>query len=90
MDKCCRIVIRTSIPVDYLSSDGERSLEWQTPAVAYPFGSLHDYCVAVVVVLLDEVVCHFRRDLSILLIICQSLRIPSCGAVANFVKAHRK
>ena len=52
-------------------SDGERSLEWQTPAVAYPFGSLHDLCVAVVVVLLDEVVRHFRQDLSILLIICQ-------------------
>ena len=52
-------------------SDGERSLEWQTPAVAYPFGSLHDLCVAVVVVLLDEVVHHFRQDLSILLIICQ-------------------
>ena len=51
-------------------SDGERSLEWQTPAVAYPFGPLHDLCVAVVVVLLDEVVCHFRQDLSILLIIC--------------------
>ena len=40
-------------------SDGERSLEWQTPAVAYPFGSLHDLCVAVVVVLPDEVVHHF-------------------------------
>ena len=53
-------------------SDGERSLEWQTPAVAYPFGSLHDLCVAVVVVLLDEVVRHFRQDLSILLIICQA------------------
>ena len=52
-------------------SDGERSLEWQTPAVAYPFGSLHDLCVAVVVVLLDKVVRHFRQDLSILLIICQ-------------------
>ena len=52
-------------------SDGERSLEWQTPVVAYPFGSLHDLCVAVVVVLLDEVVHHFRQDLSILLIICQ-------------------
>ena len=52
-------------------SDGERSLEWQTPAVAYPFGSLHDLCVAVVVVLPDEVVRHFRQDLSILLIICQ-------------------
>ena len=52
-------------------SDGERSLEWQTPAVAYPFGSLHDLCVAVVVVLLDEVVRHFRQDLLILLIICQ-------------------
>ena len=52
-------------------SDGERSLEWQTPAVAYPFGSLHDLCVAVVVVLLDEVVRHFQQDLSILLIICQ-------------------
>ena len=51
-------------------SDGERSLEWQTPAVAYPFGSLHDLCVAVVVVLLDKVVRHFRQDLSILLIIC--------------------
>ena len=51
-------------------SDGERSLEWQTPAVAYPFGSLHDLCVAVVVVLPDEVVRHFRQDLSILLIIC--------------------
>ena len=51
-------------------SDGERSLEWQTPAVAYPFGSLHDLCVAVVVVLLDEVVRHFRQDLSILLITC--------------------
>ena len=55
-------------------SDGEQSLEWQTPAVAYPFGSLHDLCVAVVVVLLDEVVRHFRQDLSILLIICQPLR----------------
>ena len=54
-------------------SDGERSLEWQTPAVAYPFGSLHDLCVAVVVVLLDKVVHHFRQDLSILLIICQEL-----------------
>ena len=52
-------------------SDGEQSLEWQTPAVAYPFGSLHDLCVAVVVVLPDEVVRHFRQDLSILLIICQ-------------------
>ena len=52
-------------------SDGERSLEWQTPAVAYPFGSLHDLCVAVVVVLPDEVVHHFRQDLSILLINCQ-------------------
>ena len=50
-------------------SDGEQSLEWQTPAVTYPFGSLHDLCVAVVVVLLDEVVRHFRQDLSILLII---------------------
>ena len=56
-------------------SDGERSLEWQTPAVAYPFGSLHDLCVAVVVVLLDEVVRHFRQDLSILLIICQIRRV---------------
>ena len=56
-------------------SDGEQSLEWQTPAVAYPFGSLHDLCVAVVVVLLDEVVHHFRQDLSILLIICQILGI---------------
>ena len=55
-------------------SDGERSLEWQTPAVAYPFGSLHDLCVAVVVVLPDEVVHHFRQDLSILLIICQPHR----------------
>ena len=53
-------------------SDGERSLEWQTPAVAYPFGSLHDLCVAVVVVLPDEVVRHFRQDLSILLIICHA------------------
>ena len=52
-------------------SDGERSLEWQTPVVAYPFGSLHNLCVAVVVVLLDKVVRHFRQDLSILLIICQ-------------------
>ena len=43
-------------------SEGERSLEWQTPAVTYPFGSLHDLCVAVVVVLLDEVVHHFRQD----------------------------
>ena len=66
-------------------SDGERSLEWQTPAVAYPFGSLHDLCVAVVVVLLDEVVRHFRQDLSILLIICQSrpyfqlFIISACG-----------
>ena len=42
-------------------SDGERSLEWQTPAVAYPFGSLHDLCVAVVVILLDEVVRNFDR-----------------------------
>ena len=59
-------------------SDGERSLEWQTPAVAYPFGSLHDLCVAVVVVLLDEVVRHFRQDLSVLLIICHTPfnRIP--------------
>ena len=55
-------------------SDGERSLEWQTPAVAYPFGSLHDLCVAVVVILLDKVVRHFRQDLSILLIICQVFR----------------
>ena len=55
-------------------SDGERSLEWQTPAVAYPFGSLHDLCVAVVVVLLDEVVRHFRQDFSILLIICHELQ----------------
>ena len=31
----------------------------------------HDLCVAVVVILLDEVVRHFRQDLSILLIICQ-------------------
>ena len=54
-------------------SDGEQSLEWQTPAVTYPFGSLHDLCVAVVGVLLDEVVHHFRQDLSILLIICHSL-----------------
>ena len=38
--------------------------------VAYPVGSLHDLCVVVVVVLLDEVVRHFRQDLSILLIIC--------------------
>ena len=53
-------------------SDGERSLEWQTPAVAYPFGSLHDLCVAFVVILPDELVHHFRQDLSILLIICQS------------------
>ena len=53
-------------------SDGEQSLEWQTPAVAYPFGSLHDLCVAVVVVLLDEVVRHFRQDLPILLIICHT------------------
>ena len=58
-------------------SDGERSLEWQTPAVAYPFGSLHDLCVAVVVVLLDEVVRHFRQDLSILLIICHRYHLDS-------------
>ena len=51
--------------------DRERSLEWQIPAVAYPFGPLHDLCVAVVVILLDEVVRQFRQDLSILLIICQ-------------------
>ena len=29
-------------------SDGERSLEWQTPVVAYPFRSLHNLCVVVV------------------------------------------
>ena len=52
-------------------SDGERSLDWYAPAVTYPVGSLHDLCVAVVVVLLDKVVHHFRQDLSILLIICQ-------------------
>ena len=52
-------------------SDGERSPEWQTPAVAYPFGSLRNLCVDVVVVFLDEVVHHFRQDLPILLIICQ-------------------
>ena len=51
-------------------SDGERSIEWQTPAVAYPFGSLHDLCVSVVVILLDKVVHHSQQDLSILLIIC--------------------
>ena len=60
----------TRLTEECYRSDGERSLEWQTPAVAYPFGSLHDLCVAVVVVLLDEVVRHFRQDLSILLIIC--------------------
>ena len=59
-------------------SDGDRSLEWQTPAVAYPFGSLHDLCVAVVVVLLDEVVRHFRQDLSILLIICHPYQEHTC------------
>ena len=62
-------------------SDGERSLEWQTPAVAYPFGSLHDLCVAVVVVLPDEVVRHFRQDLSILLIICHPR--PAFGSVTG-------
>ena len=64
-------------------SDGERSLEWQTPAVAYPFGSLHDLCVAVVVVLPDEVVRHFRQDLSILLIICQ---MPRMGGICSVPK----
>ena len=64
-------------------SDGERSLEWQTPAVAYPFGSLHDLCVAVVVVLPDEVVHHCRQDLSILLIICQTLSTSCVRAVAR-------
>ena len=43
-------------------SDGEQSLEWQTPAVAYPFRSLHDLCVAVVVILLDEVVVDYLSD----------------------------
>ena len=64
-------------------SDGERSLEWQTPAVTYPFGSLHDLCVAVVVVLLDEVVRHFRQDLSILLIICQSSCYDSLSSIVR-------
>ena len=62
----------TRLTEDCHRSDGEQSLEWQTPAVTYPFGSLHDLCVAVVVVLLDEVVHHFQQDLSILLIICQT------------------
>ena len=64
-------------------SDGERSLEWQTPVVAYPFGSLHDLCVAVVVILLDEVVRQFRQDLSILLIICHH-SLPEEGSVFRF------
>ena len=64
-------------------SDGERSLEWQTPAVAYPFGSLHDLCVAVVVVLPDEVVRHFRQDLSILLIICHPTCLNQGGLVLS-------
>ena len=73
-------------------SDRERSLEWQTPAVAYPFGSLHDLCVAVVVVLLDEVVRHFRQGLSILLIICHHLYITSndhSGIGPLLVNKHR-
>ena len=77
-------------------SDGERSLEWQTPAVAYPFGSLHDLCVAVVVVLPDEVVRHFRQDPSILLIICHSLHhrakktLPSRRSTATREQKNRQ
>ena len=59
--------LATRLPEECYRSDGERSLEWQTPAVAYPFGSLHDLCVAVVVILPDELVHH----------LCQFL-IPIC------------
>ena len=62
----CIVLTDSSSLVTRLTEECHRS-DGQTPAVAYPFGSLHDPCVPVVVILLDEVVRHFRQDHSILL-----------------------
>ena len=66
----CFVLIDSSSLVPQLKaecrrSDGEQSLEWQTPAVTYPFGSLHNLCCCC---------CHpFQRTSAVLFLWTPSL-----------------